>query len=1563
MLRISWQTGLIGIIASAVALLLLTSVAAAPARPFAGQTIPLEPHADHQPAIGLTQVITYNTIITVTSSADPNNFNNEVCYEAQTAGQTVRDECTLRRALIEANATDPAERPVLISFNLPITDTGYVADPGIWKINLRNALPEIGDDSGRITIDGSTQPGGRSTGPNVIIQNRSFVVTGSLPNETDNVIRGLGFQNADIQVNSDNALIEDNWLGLSDDGQSFYLRTTDPRSTGLAAIDINADNAVVRNNITLSGNGIQIQGTGNVVRGNRVGTNADGIVPEIPANRVCRQSSIFDNWIAGGGIEVSGSNNIIGGPTAADRNIIVGTFILGAPTEAGIAFFAGSDNIAQNNLIGRDASGRDVGVCDQGIRADGKNLQLLDNVIVGSRIEAIGVFGSATSAGEITWRGNQIIAPGFKDGVQFGQNIPDAWKLFEPAVITSITGTLVTGTSAPGFDCPNCVIELYLDNNDDTVEALRSLAVVTATADGSWTATLTSTLAANEGIRTSSTSTVFDTIPGYGAGTSTDLSSELYGPAGVITPVPTPPDPPYVPQPPQPRAIFPTLRPVPPLPTPTYASVITVTSTQDNTGQSQTCYTEPNAGNTAVSPCTLRRALTEASALPDAQRPVLIRFDISTSDPGYDATSETWTIRLTNGNLPDIERGNITLDGTTQPGGRTDGPTIVIEGSPLIVARDNPLLGNYIIRGFLLRDASIQIDAADSFIEDNWAGYSLDGQQIFFPGDSPGANNNASIRVGQFSQNVVVRNNRLAGSRSIGIDVEGNDSYVVGNYVGTRVDGTVPPPPNPADPCNPNPLSGNWYGGYGLQISGSRNQITDNVIAGLNAAGVSTPPESLNFSGNEHYIFNNRIGVDANNQPSFSCGTGMLVDGEFTQVLSNTIYGAGGEGAFFISGTGNNTVSLRDTAVISPSRYVGFGINVPVSLRFFNPARITSVSGTTVSGTAGNDSPCPFCTVELFLENDDDVIETLESLAVVTATQDGTWTATLPRPLSANERLRTVTTLNDFDIIPNFEQGTTVPSPSVLYPQVALTDVTLAGATTSEVGVANVYTATISPLEAGRPLSLTLEATDLDVVPVDLLEGNDTVSYTLTWAQPGTKTITVTASNEAGIVSDTLTVVVSELPAAITGVSLDGAASGETGTAYTFTATSTPANATTPITYTWQADEQSEVTGSDGITATQQFTWSTAGTKTITVTADNGLGTATDTFQIAIDATTTPVAPTSVSIAGTANGLPNTAYSFTAQVLPPNTTTPITYTWVVDEQSAVSERLASLTNQQSYTWATTGTRTLSVTADNGVGVVTDTFSINIVDTLPSPTPIASLDLTGPASGFVGASATFTVTASPADATTPITYTWEASEQTPVTVLDNLTNSQSFTWLTDGTKTITVTAENGGTPVVTTFQINQQFQPQVQLTPNEPIVFFPAAGTRIEFPGTAVSATVTVSFTAVSERTPPANVDVFRRLVLFGTGATGVVSTTETSFQVFVVFDPTTLPAGTTANDIRVFVWDGTQWLELTEISRPLLAQGTTQTLSFSTNLLSEFLITVPQSSNRVYLPLIVRALQ
>lgn len=87
----------------------------------------------------------------------------------------------------------------------------------------------------------------------------------------------------------------------------------------------------------------------------------------------------------------------------------------------------------------------------------------------------------------------------------------------------------------------------------------------------------------------------------------------------------------------------------------------------------------------------------------------------------------------------------------------------------------------------------------------------------------------------------------------------------------------------------------------------------------------------------------------------------------------------------------------------------------------------------------------------------------------------------------------------------------------------------------------------------------------------------------------------------------------------LTEVSIEGPATGNVGQTHLFSAASAPLTATWPVTYTWQAAQQSTVIHGGGFIDTVDFTWSLTGTKAITVTAKNcgEAVTATHTIELA----------------------------------------------------------------------------------------------------------------------------------------------------------------------------------------------------------------------------------------------------------------------------------------------------------------------------------------------------------
>jgi uncharacterized membrane protein YeaQ/YmgE (transglycosylase-associated protein family) len=109
-------------------------------------------------------------------------------------------------------------------------------------------------------------------------------------------------------------------------------------------------------------------------------------------------------------------------------------------------------------------------------------------------------------------------------------------------------------------------------------------------------------------------------------------------------------------------------------------------------------------------------------------------------------------------------------------------------------------------------------------------------------------------------------------------------------------------------------------------------------------------------------------------------------------------------------------------------------------------------------------------------------------------------------------------------------------------------------------------------------------------------------------------------------------------------------------------------------------------------------------------------------------------------------------------------------------------------------------------AGNNVTAI-DTSRNSVAPTVVTgTTSLTGVVITGRTTGTVSTTYTFMATASPITATLPITYTWQADGQSPVThvAISGLTDIVTFTWPSgvSGTQAITVTAANAGPEVVT-----------------------------------------------------------------------------------------------------------------------------------------------------------------
>jgi hypothetical protein len=505
------------------------------------------PEADTRSLSPAQTAYTYTTVITVTSGRDLDTSKSTTCSTSP---------CTLRRAIVQARN---AVKPVLIRFDIPTTETqSYSSTLGIWHIYLQSTTDPsvLRQLNGQIIIDGSTQPGGRASGPKVFLVGpttgqKDGPIVGESAGQDSHVIRGLGFQNfgTHLFVATDYNQIENNWFGLNDEGTGVYLRANNPQDgSGSAAIDMGggtggAEFNTIQNNVFAGFDGVAValRGGNNTFTGNYVGTQADGnVVKNADPALWCTT----EDWLGGGGLSVEGISQRI------ENNIIAGLrqeiFVLSQQPDALRVTVVGlTGHTIQNNRIGVDVDNTEVGACGRGILLTGdmKGTLIANNTLVNTRLSGISLNDNLYD--ECTLRGNVIKQtnswpavegnPKPEDAIQLGPLLPDGYEFFKPAQVTTINGTAVSGASGDGSACPNCVIELFLDDSDAVTETLQSLAVVTATADGGWSATLPFVLAADQGVRTTSTSAQFGTIPNISRGTTTGLSNLYRGAQNAVT--------------------------------------------------------------------------------------------------------------------------------------------------------------------------------------------------------------------------------------------------------------------------------------------------------------------------------------------------------------------------------------------------------------------------------------------------------------------------------------------------------------------------------------------------------------------------------------------------------------------------------------------------------------------------------------------------------------------------------------------------------------------------------------------------------------------------------------------------------------------------------------------------------------------------------------------------------------------------------------------------------------------------------------------------------------------
>jgi hypothetical protein len=385
---------------------------------------------------------------------------------------------SLRWAITLAN---DSSGPNEIVFDIPpATDPGCIAASGVCAIQPASPLPTL--NSHGTIIDGYTQSGATpatATTPAVLKIELDGTHAGTSTSglgisSASNTIRGLAinrFGRYGINIYGSKTManvIAGNYIGTDISGSADLGNAQHGVRIGLSTRYniVGGDTPGDRN--VISGNdlaGIEISNAkDNTIWGNYIGTDADG------------NTSLGNGY--GIGITEGAQNNVVGGDTAGERNVISGN------DEDGGVLISGSgtmSNTISGNYIGLAADGASELANGYGVHiTDGAQNNTIgpDNVIAHNLSSGVELFTSTTIGNVITQNGifSNVEGIDLTSGANGG--------IAAPVIITATQGSVhVLGTA-----CAGCTVEVF-ENDDTDGEGQIYVGDTTADASGAFTVT------------------------------------------------------------------------------------------------------------------------------------------------------------------------------------------------------------------------------------------------------------------------------------------------------------------------------------------------------------------------------------------------------------------------------------------------------------------------------------------------------------------------------------------------------------------------------------------------------------------------------------------------------------------------------------------------------------------------------------------------------------------------------------------------------------------------------------------------------------------------------------------------------------------------------------------------------------------------------------------------------------------------------------------------------------------------------------------------------------------
>jgi len=424
-------------------------------------------------------IVVTNTSDTISASADTSSISALIASDGG-------DGISLREAIAAAN-------------NTAGTDYIYfgISGSSVHTINLTAPLTI----TSQVVLDATSDDSFSANKPAIVLNGAGSIQDGiQLYGGSDgSTIRGLVIQNftgSGITIaGSSGNTIAGNWIGLNAAGTGAAGNAVGISIWNSANNIIGGSSAADRNVIsgnTSLGIGLNTDNgstTGNVIKGNYIGTDASGANAVGNANQgvwvsaagnsiggtVAGEGNVISGttaWVgiqleapasntlvagnliglnatgnaalanAGGGIYVQSANNTIGGTTVAARNVISGN------SSSGITLTGGSatGNVISGNYIGTDISGMiDLGNANSGITIESSGNTIggtatgAGNLISGNNYS--GVFINGESADNNIVQGNTI-----GTDVSGNASLANSWD--GVSVIDGADNTLIGGTTA-----------------------------------------------------------------------------------------------------------------------------------------------------------------------------------------------------------------------------------------------------------------------------------------------------------------------------------------------------------------------------------------------------------------------------------------------------------------------------------------------------------------------------------------------------------------------------------------------------------------------------------------------------------------------------------------------------------------------------------------------------------------------------------------------------------------------------------------------------------------------------------------------------------------------------------------------------------------------------------------------------------------------------------------------------------------------------------------------------------------------------------------------------------